>query len=557
MGSRFMPTPENRESGDAVAANAKNGPQILVADPSATIVREGARLAVGHGLDREGEVGLREAMRNPEPSSVLRLIVARQEEATVVFADAGAGGRRILEAWRGGTSSFEVLLVDNDLNQPPVATDHFRDALAHVPPKRRTLDPKAAADHLLFGAVPGAHTFVAAIGRLGHGEHYRWQNGRTERNIFDPLIARPRPDLSPLDGIDAGLMRAIGRLPVAHDCVTQLSGGIDSALLHTYLPAGTPTVSGAIDSPEFARECAYAEQASRLLGSKHRIFMAPESDFLNLVVDAIRLSGLPTRFPQPAYYNLTFKFPASRFVNGEFGDMLFGLKPTVFHIDAFRQRCWLHLADKLGLAHVLPQAKATGLQRRLERLRRIETPIGDWQGWGPRYGIYANAVLAERVIGAATMQQRIEARATYVAERFRSEERDDNPLFAHLEFGHMLIFYCSDAMSHWRQLAQIQGKSLLAPYASRSVVEAALAVPRNRRYIDRGRIKYLAKDLLKRRLPSFDVDAPKAGGDLPIQRYFGSNPREGTHVLVDRETAAIWRAAAASSKVVASGPLEM
>jgi hypothetical protein len=264
----------------------------------------------------------------------------------------------MLEAWRGGTSSFEVLLVDNGLNQPPVATDHFRDALARVPPERRTPDPKAVADHLLFGAVPGAHTFVAAIGRLGHGEHYRWQNGRTERNIFDPLVARPRPDVSPLDGIDAGLQRAIGRLPVGHDCVTQLSGGIDSALLHTYLPAGTPTVSGAIDSPEFARECAYAEQASRLLGSQ-----APDihgaGERLSELAGGRDPAGRPADTLSTAgLLQLDFQVSASRFVNGEFGDMPFGLKRPrpISTPSASASGCVCRHAGVV----LLPQAKCRG-----------------------------------------------------------------------------------------------------------------------------------------------------------------------------------------------------
>ncbi|MGE0162232.1 MAG: asparagine synthase-related protein [Dongiaceae bacterium] len=529
---------------------------MLAANPAATIVRENSRVAVGHGLDREGEGSLREAIGRPEPAAALAGIVAGQEEATVVLADAATPGGPRLDAWRGATSNYEVYLADNGLGRPPSVADAFRDALASVASGRRSLDPAAAADHLLFGTVPGPRTLVAAVGRLGHGEHYRWHAGRAERRIFDSLVARPRPDQAPIDGIDAGLARAIRRLPLADGCATLLSGGIDSSLLHTYLPPGTPTVSSAVDSPEFARERTYAEQASRLLGTVHQVFTAPEDDFLRLLVDAIRLSGLPARHPQPVLYNLAYRFPAPCFITGEFGDQLFGLKPTESYVESFARRRWLRLAEGMRLRRLLPRGKVAALERRLDHLRRLAAPLDDWQSSGPRYAIRGDAVLLERILGTTTMRQRIEARADYVATCFRSEERDADPLFAHLEFGHMVVFLCCDNGSHWRQMAYAQGKNLLTPYGCRSVVEAAIAVPRGRRYSANGRIKYLLKDLLKRRLPGYDVDTAKGGGDLPIQRYFGSENREGMPILVDRTTDAVWRAARQSSSMVLGAPLK-
>jgi asparagine synthase (glutamine-hydrolysing) len=157
-------------------------------------------------------------------------------------------------------------------------------------------------------------------------------------------------------------------------------------------------------------------------------------------------------------------------------------------------------------------------------VQQIDAPVHHWQGLGARFAIYTNLALAERILGQAKMQRRIETRAEYVARRFRSEERDMHPLYAHLEFGHMLDFYCDESVSQWRQIAHSHGRSLLAPFVCRSVVGAALAVERRRRYLANRRIKYLLKDLLKRRVPTFDVDAQKAGGDLPFPRYIRSGP---------------------------------
>jgi asparagine synthase (glutamine-hydrolysing) len=520
-----------------------------VADPAATIVAAGTRLAVGHGLDRDGETRLRTAIGHAEPSNPLRQLVAGQQEATIVFADAAASGGATIEAWRGATSNFEAYIADNGRpDQPPVISDQFRDALALVPMAKRMLDPKAIADHLLFAAVPGTHTYVTAIGRLGYGESYRWQNGRAEHRLFDPLVAQPQNDQPPLDAIDAALAQATERLATPEHCANQLSGGIDSSLLQTYLPATAPTVSGAIDSPEFVRERDYAEQASRLFDSQHRVYSVREGDYLSLLVDVIRCGGMPVRMPHSVVHQLCYELPVKGFINAQFADALFGLKTISFHARIFGQRRLLKLARALRLGRLLPPRKAAGLLRRIELARQVDAPVDSWEGLGARYAIYTNLLLAERILGTAMVRQRIEARAAYVVQRFRSEERDADPFFAHIEFGHILDFYCDDCASRWRQLAHAHGKSLLAPFVSRSVVSAALGVPRGRRYVANGRVKYLLKDLLKRRLPAFEVDAPKAGGDLPFRRYLSSGPLMGAFEryampdLIDRQIAAATRA---------------
>ncbi|MGE0117316.1 MAG: asparagine synthase-related protein [Dongiaceae bacterium] len=422
--------------------------------------------------------------------------------------------------------------------------DHYRDALALIPAARRLIDPHAVGDHLLFRAASGTHTYVTAIGRLGHGEHLRWQNGRAVRRIFDPLVARPQADREPLDLVDVGLSKAIGRLPVTRGCVNQLSGGIDSSLLQTYLPTGTSTASGTIDSPEFAVDRAYAERASRLLRTNHKFVAVEERDYLSLIVDVIRRCGVPIRMPQTAVYYPCFQLPAASFMNGQGAGAVFGLTPSLHYVDCFDQRRWLRLAEALRLALLLPTQQAKGLRRRIGRLRRIEAAVGDREGLGPRYAIVTNWELAERILGAQTVRERIDSRAVYVAERFHSEERDENPLFAHLEFGHVLSLLTDEPLSNWRQLMHTHGKCMLAPFACRSVVEAALAVPRSRRYVANGRMKYLLKDLLKRRLPAFEVDVRKATGDLPLGRYFLDGPlkaafeRYAMPDFVDRDVAA-------------------
>jgi hypothetical protein len=114
-------------------ASADRSLRLLVANPGASIATGNARLAIGHGLDRNAEVRLYEILNRPKPATALREIVAKQEEATIVLADAAAPGGPTLEAWRGATSSFEAYLVDIGIDREPSICDHFRDAVALVP----------------------------------------------------------------------------------------------------------------------------------------------------------------------------------------------------------------------------------------------------------------------------------------------------------------------------------------------------------------------------------------------------------------------------------------
>ena len=208
------------------------------------------------------------------------------------------------------------------------------------------------------------------------------------------------------------------------------------------------------------------------------MIISREEEFLTMLIEATRRLRQPVRMPQSVAFRRIFQAPAARFITGLFADALFGLKPSLGYATAYGQRHLLRLASGLGAARLLPATKANGLRHRIERVQQVEVPIDDWRGLGARVALSTNPVLVERIVGTAMMRQRIEARAAYVAARFHSEERDADPLFAHLEFGHMMDFYCTDSISRWRQLAYADGKSVLAPFAGRSIVAAALTVPR-------------------------------------------------------------------------------
>jgi hypothetical protein len=269
-----------------------------------------------------------------------------------------------------------------------------------------------------------------------------------------------------------------------------------------------------------------------------------EATFLEDLCALTRRVGLPAHRAQNVVFDLTYAYDVSTFLTGQFADALFGLASSPYYAKAYNERPWLNLMRGARVDRLLPEPFSGVLDRRLARLRQLEAPLLDWSGFACRSLLRTNLKGAETILGAQKVRERIEAPAAFVVERFRSEERDRNPLFEHLELGHMMSFFCAESVSQWRHLAHSRGKNLLAPFGCRTVVEAALSVPRRQRYFASGRAKYLLKDLLKRRLPAFDAEARKLGSDMPFARFFSTGPLKNAFErfpmldIVDRSVAA-------------------
>jgi asparagine synthase (glutamine-hydrolysing) len=497
-------------------------PQFLIASPDKLVLRANGRVAVGLGLDPGGKSDLSEAIRNGATDCALGHIVASQQEATIFLGEEGAD--ESVQVWRGVTSNYDAYIVSRGPGVAPSVTDSFRNALALLPPMERGLDQDSIADHLLFTTVAGTNTLVKAIGRVGFGNHFHWKGGSGGQRVFDRLVPRSNDGGNPVDHVDAALRRVMENQCAGRSCANQLSGGIDSTLVQTYLPPQTPSVRGEIDSPEYRQEAEYSRRAQVQLGSPLHTFTVSEAAFLEDLCALTRRAGLPAHRPQNVVFDRSFQYDVSTFLSGQFADSLFGLPFSPYYERAYNERHWLRLAQSTKLGRLFPEPLSGVLQRRLERLRQVQAPLFDWNGHACLSLLRTNLHRAQVILGTEKVRERVETTASFVAERFWSEESDRHPVFKHLELGHMLSFFCADSLSHWRQLAHSQGKGFLAPFVCRSVVETALAVPRRHRYLARGRAKHILKDLLKRRLPAFDVNARKLGSDMPIARFFTTGP---------------------------------
>lgn len=487
------------------------GVSVLISNPSACITKISDDIWVISGSSAK------QISKNLDCSTEFRSVVS------TVFTLPGEHSllkisknkyRSLIQAYRGITSSYEVFHFLNNRGEF-VVSDHFRNCLAKLPLDQRKVPPKSIVNHLLFRTCP-TETYVDRISRLGNGELLRYEsNGTVETEIVETLQPEDRVNnaMTAVDEIDGALSKILGSLREEDNIATMLSGGIDSTLLHTYLPSSTPSVSAAFDSPEFEFEREYALQASDILETDHTLFLKDETEYLPLLEATIDALGLPPHHLQTVHMDIAFKESAAEvYLNGQFADALFGLANAKYAYIA-----WL-------LRHVYllipPAGRLASLKQFVRELkRRPSDPLGR----ALKFATYTDWRLVQEIVDSSQIERRQHDRLDYVCDRVQLMPEANNH-DVHMDWGHWIDYFCDDAVSLWRQLAYARGKELIAPFAGRALAECSISIPvemRYRRFLEQ---KYLLKRLLAQRLPEYSTGKPKGGGGLPLVRYINEGP---------------------------------
>ncbi len=304
-----------------------------------------------------------------------------------------------------------------------------------------------------------------------------------------------------------------------------LSGGVDSTLLQAFLPRRSPSVSVAIDTPEFAPETERALNASRITGSEHHVVSLRESDYLEALERFITVTALPPHHMQSVLFAELFRLGQVEkryLLTAQFADALFGLHSLSRPAGVLRRWGWLPwLTSRMGLPAALKPA----------RLRTAEfwsaalgEQVGSTQGLAARAASYTDFAFVERAFGAAKVRSRLAHRLQYVLELCPFLSSAEASLDAQLEAAHLVDYFCDDAVSIWRQAAMSYGGYLICPFTHPRIVRASLLFPRRDRYWHHGEIKPALKTLLRKRLPEYDAALPKLASGLPVQRFVESGP---------------------------------
>jgi len=480
--------------------------QLLVTNPDTEIVDIGATVWLVIAVPDPGIQAAIEAGASFD--EVCRLLRDSAGEYTLV--QVSAGDELTVRAHRGVTSSYEVFFLRGSDGQV-VVTDLFRNALAQLDPEDRTVTDDIVASHLLYRAVPTG-SYVAEVDRLRHGESLTWTPAEEPpvRELTESLSAQPECD----DGrtaLDDALRRGMA-YDSADGLVSMLSGGVDSTLLHTYLPGNTPSTSSAFETPEFDFEVDYAKTASSLLETDHDLVTAPEETFgarLEATIDAIGMP--PQQLQAPTIDMCLGETPHDVYVCGEVADSLYGMgagtAQTVWKTRALRH-----------LPAVHPSLRTH--EDRAEKLLR-----SPWhpRGFAQQSSQYTDQDYVAECVGKRLVDRQQRRRLEYASARVPLVE-DTDQFAAHVDWGHWIGRLCENTLTAYRQIAHARGKALRAPFATRAVTEAALSVPVPRRYVADRESKHIPKRLLDHHLPEYETSKPKGNGNLPEGRFLRDGP---------------------------------
>jgi hypothetical protein len=449
-----------------------------------------------------GPRSLLEFLENtPSAQNAARKLCGVSPEITGVFVPCGTGRNPL--AFRSLSSGFELFCL-----QAPgggiILTDFFRDALALLPREERQLEITGIADYLLAQCPLDEQTLVRGISRLPSGALWEWTTAGVppRRSIIESL--EDLLEETPHPSVVEALSSAMDPLSGSRGIALLFSGGIDSALIGSFLDPETEALTALAPPPELAFEHSLAREGARFLGLRRvREIPFAEERFLDDLSAAIRTAGLPVPCPnfQAIFHEKFFLSPHAAYCSGDTADSLFGYR----HVEQGQEEEseWTGILDEL-----FPEG---GFLREL----------------GIK-GLFSGARPAVDFLGPGVVSGRLRDRHRLLAEQVGDLSGISGPFDLSAEWGHLAWVLCNPYWRHYfRQQATAFGKSLVCPFAQRDVMRAALSLPMEARSPKGGPLKALLRNLLAKRVPGYPVDRPKGGNGVPRTRYCTTGPLAG------------------------------
>jgi asparagine synthase (glutamine-hydrolysing) len=443
----------------------------------------------------------------------------------------------VVEVSRSVNTSNEIYLVLEGPEAALVVTDHFLTALRHCSFGEREPTADAIIDHFLYRNLSGEMTYARGVVRVGHGRTLRWNRAERRLNVVrrETLDCPPAMEFSEsLDILGRSLANVIAGIiqSAPPGAVTNLlSGGVDSTLLQVLFPKGSPSLSFGIDTPEFAPELGRALVASRLTGSDHQVIQFRERDYLEALERFLRVVGLPPHHLQSIpLVELFRQFEGNKsfLVTAQLADAAFGLGFATR--TAFLRR-WGPLLSCIRRVRLPTKLKPSRMLTAENLAVALRHPVGSARGVAARIACYTDFDFVEKVFGTSAVEKRLQKRLEYVLELCPFLSPEEHGPDAHVEAGHMVDYFCDDAISIWRQGCMSHGGYLIGPFTHPAILQCSLAVSARERYWRRGESKPALKALLRRYLPEYDTRLTKLSTGLPIRRFLESGPLQRSHYL--------------------------
>lgn len=448
--------------------------------------------------------------RGFETREVLRELSRTAEEGSFAAVEDLGEGKARTTLFRTLSSTFELYYRVQD--RSVAVFDHFRNALASIPVTERIPDADAFFDHLLFAYeyLPGGHTLVEGIQKLVPGGMVEIGPEGERRVEQVDTVRLPEEGKGPkageaVDRLEEIMEERVSAYVAAYGKPTVLlSGGVDSTLVLSCLGEGASALTVGIDTPEYAFEMEYARMAANLLKADHSLKILEESSFRRSVREIVEVLGQPTdsAFFQPMAFHHAFSEDHAFFLYGETVDALFGFNKLA------------KIFDREALSP--GEKEALGL------------PPADPAGYAARCGLTPDYETVHRILGEEVTERRLDRRLDFALGLCPELARLEPARWrvGHAEAMSIFTGFCHirEYIGRTRQQALCRGRTVLTPFACRSLLDLSMSIPMPARILKDGIVKHVAKSLLARRLPGYPVHTRKGGSDVPRTRYLQEGP---------------------------------
>jgi asparagine synthase (glutamine-hydrolysing) len=388
----------------------------------------------------------------------------------------------------------------------------------------RDIDADAIRLYLRYGYVPSPHTIYSSVQKLPPAHYLICENGVVSvRRYWDPLAyapsAAPPPTYADAEGeLETRLSTAVRQRMIADVPLGAfLSGGIDSslvvALMQEQSAAPVKTFTIRFDNPEF-NEADHATSVARHLHTEHHEQTCGEPQMLEVVDHLADMfdepfadsSAVPTYLVSKAARELV-----TVALSGDGGDELFfGYPRYRFHSIA---------ASILSMPRPLRRVAALGAPHMpTRRLRRIADVLrSDDEDRYARFISWWNPADIATLTGCNPIDAPLYAD---VLHRTAGLSRDDRPGLLDL-----VSYLPEDILTKVDRTSMAVSLEVRAPLLDHRVVEFALGLPTSLKW-RRGKMKWLLRRLLYKRIPRELVDRPKMGFGVPLGDWFRGPLRE-------------------------------
>ena len=404
-----------------------------------------------------------------------------------------------------------------------IISNLFKHNLLHIPKEKRKISNQSIVEHFLFGAPSAQNSYCKNIHRTGHGETVTidLKNGniKTKQEVFfqkDEHKANPKDYVR---RVDSALEDELQKLRYIQYACILFSGNIESAVLATYL-SDMSLINNQITSREFKPKIVHTNQSASLLGRKVSSTYLEEPRYFEMLEKTVDRVG------QPAYqtedvliFNGLNETPYQTYINGNSADALFGtlLGRVAVNRNRFQHKSIRGIA---ALASPFLNAKYKYVIADLNtKFAALDRAVADPTGYAFNFSLKCNKTLAENIFGADFVRSRLNARYEYI-RKLGFEPFKSHGFFGHIETAHILDLFHDGQNNAWGQLAKSCNKIMFSPFTTDTLLNVSNSIPMKQRYFEEERVKYLLKDLLKRKAGHYPVDRKKARGEVPIQKYF-------------------------------------